>query len=765
VALQPGQTIGRYQIIEPLGTGGMATVYKAYQPSLEREVALKVLRAGFADDPEFFQRFQREARSIAKLRHPHIVQVFDFEPLEGRYVLAMEFLEGGTLKDRMATRAAEGKRLPPAEVARIIGEVADALTHGHELGIVHRDMKPSNVMLSRRDRAVVTDFGIAKIIGGEGQTQTGVGIGTPEYMAPEQGTGAKIDHRADIYSLGVMAYEMLTGRVPFIADTPLAVVLAHVRDPLPLPSSIDPSVRSETERVLMKALAKDPGDRYASATEFADALKATLVTASVATPPPVTVAAPVTAPAARRGPPLPLLAGAGLLALALVGGAVFALTRQAAAPLTVTTDVSARVTEPTSAARSPIPKGELIWQAALDGTTGEMFPPSKSGDETATAIRTPPGAIELEVVKAGTASATVSFRRQLPSAFVAEILFKVRPQSNNILSLAIRTDSATSRQHRVTINTGTELLELTYFEFNKQPPVSQLLGSRIAVPGLQSGREIALAVVVHGKGYAVYLDGQPVIPQVADDRLAAVVPVISFSTFGNPGLVTISGVRVFTYTGSETGAASPAAVPAGARPSPRALPQRGALLWQAALDASGTDLRSGYVRGDAAASEVRFLPGAIEMAIREGSGERETGASFNMPGAQTYVGELDVTVTPGTDLIFLWTLRLAPDGQSSYQVRVNTQTESMELRYRDRRADTRQALTPDVKIPGLQSGRTVTLGAVVEAARYTLFLDGQRVAEASDSRISAPTVPQVSVLSSAKGGTVRIVGARFYELP
>lgn len=347
MTLQPGQTIGRYQIIEPLGVGGMATVYKAFQPSLEREVALKVLRPGFSEDPEFFQRFQREARSIARLRHPNIVQVFDFEPLEGRYILAMEFLEGGTLKERVTQLAAKSQRIPHPEVARIVGEVASALSYGHELGIIHRDVKPSNVMLAARDRAVVTDFGIAKIMGGEGQTQTGVGIGTPEYMAPEQGTGTNVDHRADIYSLGVMAYEMLTGQVPFAADTPIAIVLAHMRDPLPLPSTIDPTVPAATEHVLMKALAKDPGDRYASATDFADALRISLVpappTAATVYPiPPLPAAATAaTAGAAatgvasattRGGIPRVALIGAAALALLLLAGAAFALTRGGSSP-------------------------------------------------------------------------------------------------------------------------------------------------------------------------------------------------------------------------------------------------------------------------------------------------------------------------------------------------------------------------------------------------------------------------------------------------
>lgn len=348
MTLQPGQTVGRYQIIEPLGVGGMATVYKAFQPSLEREVALKVLRPGFADDAEFFQRFQREARSIARLRHPNIVQVFDFEPIDGRYILAMEFLEGGTLKERVTALAAKGERLSHDETARIVGEVAAALSYGHEIGIIHRDVKPSNVMLASRDRAVVTDFGIAKIMGGEGQTQTGVGIGTPEYMAPEQGTGAGVDHRADIYSLGVMAYEMLTGRVPFIADTPLAIVLAHMRDPLPLPSTVDPTVPAAAERVLMKALAKEAKDRHASATEFADALRIALIppppTAATVYPiPPIppeavtgavggasTAAAPTTgvAPASpSRGIPRAALIGAAVVVLLVLAGAAFALTR------------------------------------------------------------------------------------------------------------------------------------------------------------------------------------------------------------------------------------------------------------------------------------------------------------------------------------------------------------------------------------------------------------------------------------------------------
>ena len=296
VPLATGSTLGRFQIVSPLGQGGMATVYKAFQPALERYVALKLLRAGVVDDPEQRERFDREATAIARLRHPSIVQVFDFDSVEGQSFLVMEFIDGGTLKEKLTQLVSAGQRLPRGDVSRIIGEIADALDTAHHLGIVHRDVKPSNVLLSRSGRAIMSDFGIARILASSQQTQTGVGVGTPEYMSPEQGEGQPVDQRSDIYSLGVMAYELLTGRVPFRADTPLAVVLAHVRDPLPLPSAIDPSIGPEVEGVLLKAMAKTPSERYASAGDFAHALASALAGVT-ATPPPATTLSAVIAPA------------------------------------------------------------------------------------------------------------------------------------------------------------------------------------------------------------------------------------------------------------------------------------------------------------------------------------------------------------------------------------------------------------------------------------------------------------------------------------
>ncbi len=272
--LQPGQMLGPYRVISQIGKGGMATVYKAYQASVDRYVAIKVLPGQLAESREFAARFQQEARIIANLEHPHILPVFDYGESGGVAYLVMRYLDAGTLRDRMEA----GRPLPLAEIDRIFTQLTDALSYAHSHGIVHRDLKPSNALIDQQGNIFLTDFGIAKLLESASPrlTQTDAILGTPAYISPEQAQSKPVDQRSDIYSLGIILYEMATGSVPFTADTPLAVLFKHITDPLPPPSSLKPDIHPAIERVILKALAKDPQHRFATAAEFLAAWKRAL---------------------------------------------------------------------------------------------------------------------------------------------------------------------------------------------------------------------------------------------------------------------------------------------------------------------------------------------------------------------------------------------------------------------------------------------------------------------------------------------------------
>ena len=264
-----GKTIGTYQVVEQVGRGGMATVFKAYQPSMDRYVAIKILPSHFTEDESFVGRFVQEARTLARLEHPHILPVHDYGEQDGTTYLVMRYVEAGTLKD-LVTR--DGP-MELKEVARVLGQVGSALDYGHSQDVIHRDIKPSNVLIDERGNTFLTDFGIAKLVAETAQfTASGAVIGTPAYMSPEQSMGQPVDYRCDIYSLGVVLYELVTGRVPYEAETPLAVLLKHVNDPLPLPRQIRPDLPEAVERVILKAMAKSPDDRFQSAQLMVDAV-------------------------------------------------------------------------------------------------------------------------------------------------------------------------------------------------------------------------------------------------------------------------------------------------------------------------------------------------------------------------------------------------------------------------------------------------------------------------------------------------------------
>jgi len=279
-----GQTLGKYRVLEPLGRGGMARVYRAYHPQLDRYVAVKVLRSDLVDDEAFLVRFRREAQAVAGLRHPNVVQVFDFDVQGELTYMVMELLEGDTLKRRLNDYRVREEKMPPGEAVRILLDVLDGLAYAHSEGMIHRDIKPGNVLLTRRGEAVLGDFGIAQIVGGTRHTASGALMGTLSYMAPEQGMEGHSDVRSDVYSLGIIFYEMLIQRPPFEADTPLAVLMKHVNDPLPLPRAIDPTVPEPFERIVLKALAKDPDGRYRSAEEMAQSLRQAAEEAGVELP-------------------------------------------------------------------------------------------------------------------------------------------------------------------------------------------------------------------------------------------------------------------------------------------------------------------------------------------------------------------------------------------------------------------------------------------------------------------------------------------------
>ncbi|HVO41392.1 MAG TPA: serine/threonine-protein kinase, partial [Aggregatilineales bacterium] len=225
-----GQRLGQYEIVEMLGEGGMAAVYRARQQSIRREVAIKVIKPHLIQMDEFVKRFRREAETIASLSHPHILKLFDYGQQDDIVYIVMELLTGGNLQLLIRKRA-----LTPQQTGRYLEQIASALDHAHRKGIIHRDLKPANVLLNGDGDAILTDFGLAKIMEGEGSTvtQTGTTVGTPTYMSPELWTGRPVDSRADVYALGIMLFEMLAGQPPFQGDSAFALMHKHVYDPVP----------------------------------------------------------------------------------------------------------------------------------------------------------------------------------------------------------------------------------------------------------------------------------------------------------------------------------------------------------------------------------------------------------------------------------------------------------------------------------------------------------------------------------------------------
>lgn len=396
--IKPGESVGPYRIIEQLGQGGMATVYKAYHAALDRYVAIKVMHPAFKEDPGFLERFRREARIVAKLDHPHIVPVYDFSEHEGTPYLVMRYIEGKTLKARL-----QQDPVSKDEMLHIIKLAANALSYAHKEGVLHRDIKPSNIILTPGGGVFLTDFGLARIAqSGESTLSRDMMVGTPQYISPEQALGEELDARTDIYSLGVVLFEMATGRVPFSSDTPYSIIHDHIYSPLPLPSKINPDVSPEVERVILKAMAKGREDRYQDATELAAALEKAL--AETAVPPPLEKAAPTAfeeeKPKAATPPPqaLPrrwwmwILIGSGItLMLCLCLFAFFTMMRKRH-EATLATDI-ARLTASTPRQVITPPASQPRSQQAppTPKDTPRVIPPISQAVAPPPASKLPPG--------------------------------------------------------------------------------------------------------------------------------------------------------------------------------------------------------------------------------------------------------------------------------------------------------------------------------------------------------------------------------------
>jgi serine/threonine protein kinase len=397
-----GGALGQYRIIEQIGAGGMAAVFKAYQPSLERYVAIKVLPPLKAQLPGFSERFAREARAIAGLNHPNILPVYDFGQERGYSFIVMRYVEGArTLRDVMVKLP-----LDLATATDLIGQIAAALDHAHKRKVIHRDVKPDNVLMDG-NWALLSDFGLARMMEASVLlTGSGASIGTAAYISPEQGQGLSVSHRTDIYALGIILFEMLTGQIPHDAEKPIAIIFKRVHEPLPSPRSLNPAIPEAVEWVILKALARDPDDRFASAGAMAAALRRGKAPLTVVVPPPGTLpVAPATTPSRPTwtGPPWQRVAGmgavVGVVVMTVVGLAISLASGGKPAPIPVPTAEAAAMAP--VATQTTLPTGTLLPFLTY---TPIPIPPT----DTPTAPRAPALALSPTSTPTATPTSTAS---------------------------------------------------------------------------------------------------------------------------------------------------------------------------------------------------------------------------------------------------------------------------------------------------------------------------------------------------------------------
>jgi len=533
----PGVRIGPYEVMEQVGRGGMATVFKAYHQALERMVAIKVLPDFLAEDPEFRERFRREAIAIARLRHPNILAVFDHGEFDGQPYIVTEFVEGGTFAHEL------GQPLPLARALEVLSAVASALDYAHQTGVLHRDVKPSNILMTRDGKSVLGDFGLARMMASNQRlTRLDMVVGTPEYMSPEQCAAGDTGPASDQYSLGVVAFEALTGHPPFHAETPAAVMLAQMRTPLPAPRTVNPGLSIAAERALVKALDKEPGGRFASCTEFVESL--TAATAEVAVtekvpapaPPPPPAPVPVAAAApASPGPttptrlPRPLVIGAAAIAAVLVlAGAGYAIAASRG---------SQNNTGNTTGSVSGPAHGSLIYDASISKSAWNGAEPSP--DTAGTVTYSYSKSIDIKVLKETGLSA--EFDGPSLKNYVAKIVFRVDSGSDFTVDWHVRGE-APSETADVYLRIDVPQETMTLY-LSPSGADNQALTPTLSVSGMQGGRTIDLGIVVNGNTIVLYLDGKQVAQGSQTRSTGATTP--EFYLNGKSGALHIESLRYY----------------------------------------------------------------------------------------------------------------------------------------------------------------------------------------------------------------------------
>ena len=468
VDLRPGVLFdSRYEILGPLGQGGMGMVYKARDRSLDEVVAIKILRPDFAQDPRMAERFKSEIRLARRVRHRNVCAIHDYGEDQGLFYISMEYLEGVDLKHQLRERGA----LPAADAYDVAIQIAEGLQAVHEAGIIHRDLKTPNIMRDAGGVARLMDFGIAKREGDGTRTATGHIVGTPEYMSPEQAQGHRVDFRSDIYALGIVVYEIFTGRVPFRGETPISTILKHLHDPPPLDPPEAESIPGAVRTVLRRCLEKNPADRFPSARDVAEALRGARSPSRRQQPVPTsaleapTLETPTLVAAPAPPPPVPRRSGLQpwLLVIPLVavtGGALMVTRHSKSAPPPATRVASAP--EATLApAAAPVAPPSTVSAAAAPAQVVAAVPTSRPPKGFGVATRpTPPAKAPAAMAPAPLASTTAA---TVPPTTVApepgQLQVAVRPWGEVSVDGRV---IGTTPLDRITLAAGTHVLTIRH---------------------------------------------------------------------------------------------------------------------------------------------------------------------------------------------------------------------------------------------------------------------------------------------------------------